>query len=99
MKDIRHYAQRYRWERNGEIRSEIRAAILEVASKSENIVRFEGILRVSVVVPYGEMILAFIEVSGYGFRKYYGATNGEEVRFSEESYMDEGHALEWAMWE
>ena len=35
--------------------------ILEVASKPENMARFEGILRVSVAVPYKEMILAALK--------------------------------------
>ena len=80
-------------------KSEIRKIIMEAAVQPQYWTRFQGILRVSLVVPYGEKILAALEVSGCGLRKYYGATYGEEVKFSEESYMDEGHALEWGMWE
>ena len=61
--------------------------------------RFEGILKVTAVVLYGSMILSSLEVSGSGVRKYYGVAYEEGIRFSQESYMDEGHALEWGMWE
>ncbi len=80
-------------------KQQIREDVLDMALKPENLERFEGVLRVTVVVCYGSMVLAVLEVSGFGGRKYYGAAYDGKVRFSQESFMDEGHALEWGMWE